>query len=82
MEITAEEIYGIVTEEANVPRESLQDDAQLASLGIASLDVIGISFLLEDRFGLVLDPNDLTVTSTVGDLVEKIQGLAKAKSPA
>ena len=79
MAITQEEIYNVIVEEANVSIEALVDDTPLASLGIASLDVIGISFILEDRYGLILDPNAISPTSTVGDLVRGIQALEQAK---
>ena len=76
MTITPEDILNIITDEANVPIEDLKLDAKLSSLGIASLDVIGISFTLEDRFDVILDPSELTEESTVGDIVMKVQALA------
>ena len=79
--ISQEAICEIISNEANVPVEALKEDVRLASLDIASLDLIGVSFVIEDRFGLVLNPDGLTEQSTVGDLIGQIQALAAVKAP-
>ena len=82
MQLSDDTIRGIVSDEANIPLEALGGDVRLSSLGIASLDLIGVSFVIEDRFDLVLDPDGLTEDSTVGDLIGKVQALAAAKTAA
>lgn len=46
---TEEDIYQIIAAEAPVGRDALDPDATLESLGIASLDVISVLFVLEEQ---------------------------------
>ena len=73
---TEEDIYQIIAAEAPVGRDALNPDATLASLGIASLDVISVLFAVEDRFGLIIETSEFETVKTLKDFVGVI--LAKA----
>lgn len=76
MAITADDILDLVAEEAPVERDALDPAATLESLGVASLDMISVLFSLEDRFGLVVETEDVKDAKTLGDFVAVV--LAKA----
>lgn len=84
MEISEADILAVFESETNVDGSRLTPSATLQSLDIASLDLIGVSFALEDKFGLVLDASEFADCATLGDAVEKIQaaGRAEAQSPS
>ena len=42
-------------------------------LGLDSLDVVELSFDLEDRYGISLDPEKLSTIKTVADLYAEIE---------
>ena len=74
--LTADDVLDLVAEEAPVDRATLDRDATLDSLGIASLDVISVLFALEDRFGVVVEQTDVEGCKTLGQFVDAV--LAKA----
>ena len=76
MAITADDILDLVAEEAPVERDALDPSATLESLGVASLDMISVLFSLEDRFGLVVETEEIAEAKTLGDFVRIV--LAKA----
>jgi acyl carrier protein len=58
----------------------LVPSATFADLDIASLDIISVSFAIEDKFGLVVEPEAFADCTCLGDVVSMIQaqGVAKA----
>ena len=44
-----EEIYDIVSDKADVPREKLEREARLDDLEIESLDIVEIIFAIEEK---------------------------------
>lgn len=75
---TADGIRAVIAEEARIAPERLTDDATLAGLEIASLDLVSILFAIEDRFGVEVMPEEAAGTATLGDFV----ALVLAKDPA
>ena len=63
MDISEADILAVFEEETNVDSAKLQPSATLASLDIASLDLIGVSFALEDKFGWRRTPSPPAPTS-------------------
>jgi acyl carrier protein len=59
MAITAEDVLTIISEEVPIDRARLDPAATLESLDIASLDMISVMFALEDKFGLVIEQEDV-----------------------
>ena len=80
MTLTADDVLDTIAEEAPVTRAELRPSATLESLGIASLDVISVLFELEDKFGVVVEQDDVKTVSTLQDFVDVV--LAKAGSGA
>jgi acyl carrier protein len=69
---TRDDVITIVAEEARIDVAKLSPTATLLSLGIASLDVISVLFGIEDRFGVVIAPEDFASCDTVGEFVDII----------
>ena len=79
MAITTDEVLDVVSKEASVDRSLLKPEATLESLGIASIDVVSIVFELEDRFGLIVQPEDFGEAKTLQDVVDVV--IAKSEAP-
>ncbi len=78
MAITADQILDVISEEVPIDRAQLNPEATLESLNIASLDMISVMFALEDKYGLIIEQNDLADAKTLADLI----AVAQAKSAA
>jgi acyl carrier protein len=79
---TLETLQEILIDEFNLTRERVGPDAELAALGVDSLDLLELMFKIEDRYKLAIRddvPNDLT---TVRDVVCFIDRLLAAQSKA
>ncbi len=63
---------------ASVPGDPARivPEAKLRALDLSSLDLITALFEIEDRFGVIVAPEDVADASTVGDVIET--ALAKA----
>ncbi len=77
MALTAEDVLDAISTETTIPRDKLTPDATLASLDIASLDVIGVAFSIEDEFGLMVDQDAFKGAQTVQDFVDVFLTQAK-----
>jgi acyl carrier protein len=76
---TLETLQDILIEEFDLTRERVAPDAELAALGVDSLDLLELMFKIEDRYKLAIRddaPNDLT---TVRDVVRFIDRLLAAQ---
>ncbi len=76
MTITADDVLAIISEEVPIDRAQLDPSATLDSLNIASLDMISVMFALEDKFGLVIEQDDVKDAKTLQDFLDAV--LAKA----
>ena len=76
--VTDDDVKAILAEEARVPVESLREDATLDSLGVASIDVISSLFTLEDRYGVVVQTEDLEGVTTLGGFLRVVREKAAA----
>ncbi len=70
MALTADDVLEAISSETTIDRARLAPDATLESLDIASLDIIGVAFAIEDRFGLTVDQEDFKGARTVSDFVD------------
>lgn len=70
MAITPDDVLDAIADEAPIPRADLKPEATLESLGIASLDVISVLFVLEDRFGVVIEQDDIKGVTTLQDFID------------
>jgi acyl carrier protein len=76
MAITAEDVLTIISDEVPIDRGLLDPTATLESLNIASLDMISVMFALEDKFGVVIEQDDVKDAKTLQDFLDAV--LAKA----
>ena len=53
--------------------KNVAETKSLKDLGLDSLDVVELSFDLEDRYGISLDPEKLSTIKTVADLYAEIE---------
>ena len=81
MKIAAEDILAIFATEANIEPDKFTPSSTMESLGIASLDIIGVSFAIEDKYGLVVDAEAFAKCLSLQDVIEMIQAQA-ALTPA
>lgn len=77
---TLESIQDILIKEYSLTRAQLAPDAQLAALGVDSLGLIELMFLVEERLGVTLPDDKGPTLNTVGDLVIYIDHLQKSKA--
>ncbi len=78
MTITADDVLAIISEEVPIDRGLLDPSATLESLNIASLDMISVMFALEDKYGLVIEQDDVKDAKTLQDFLTAV--LAKASA--
>ena len=78
MAITTDEVLDVVSKEASIDRAVLKPEATLETLGIASIDMVSIVFELEDRFGLIVQPEDFAQARTLQDVVDVV--IAKSET--
>ena len=82
MAISADEILDIISEEVPIDRAQLQPEATLEALNIASLDMISVMFALEDKFGVIIEQNDVAETKTLADFIAVVQAKADPQAAA
>jgi acyl carrier protein len=75
-EVSAEQIGPFVVEElsklAEVEQSELTHDAKLEELDVDSLDLVELGQVVEDRYGIQLEREDMKDVSTVGDVIDVI----------
>ena len=62
------DLLDIIAKEALVDRAALVKDATLEDLGIQSIDVISVLFEIEEKYGIVLEPEDFPKMTTLGEM--------------
>jgi acyl carrier protein len=72
---TLETLQDILIDEFDLKREQLTPDAELAALGVDSLDLLELMFKIEDRYKLAIRDDVPTTLTTVNDVVAYIDGL-------
>ena len=77
-----DELFDVISKEALIDRATLTRDANLEDLGIASLDVISVLFEVEERFGIVVEVDELGDCKTLGQLMDKLKARAEATASA
>lgn len=73
-----EEILALIAQETGLPREDLDMDAPLATLDIASIDMVSLLFEMEDRYGVEIEPDQIAPEMTLGQLVRRIRDKTEA----
>jgi acyl carrier protein len=69
-----EKVKNLLIEELSVKAEEITPTAELAGdLGINSLDLADLVLQCEERFGVVIDDDQVHTFITVGDIVEFLE---------
>ena len=69
-----EELKKFLVEELRIDEVKITMDAALASeLGINSIELADLVYLCEEKFGIVIDDEDLHNFNTVGDIVKYLE---------
>jgi acyl carrier protein len=79
MGATEMDLIDIIASEATVERGELTRDAVLADLGIQSLDVISVLFEIEERYGVVIEEEEMPRTASLGEVIDYL--LARINAP-
>jgi len=78
MAITADDILTIISEEVPIDRALLDPSATLDSLNIASLDMISVMFALEDKFGVIIEQDDVKEAKTLQEFIDAVISKSQA----
>jgi acyl carrier protein len=78
MGATESELLDIMAAEALVERAALKRDAVFADLGFQSLDVVSVLFEIEERYGVVIEEEEMPPITTLGDVVDYLLGRINA----
>ncbi|WP_395396819.1 phosphopantetheine-binding protein [Novosphingobium sp. BL-8A] len=70
--MTYEDAIALIARETGLPPDRLQPEATFATLDISSIDIVSMLFELEDKFGVELQPEELTREMTMRQLLERI----------
>lgn len=79
MGATETDLIDIIASEATVERAELTRNAVLADLGIQSLDVISVLFEIEERYGVVIEEEEMPRTASLGEVIDYL--LARINAP-
>jgi len=73
---TVEEIVvGLIAQQKGVDAASVTPGAELAGLGMTSLDAITLAYELEEALGVEIPDSDLDSLHTVQDLIDGVHRL-------
>ncbi len=68
----------LLVEELQINRKDITLDAELSNdLGINSIELADLVMLCEDKFGIVIEDDDIRGFTTVGDVVKYLESLNK-----
>lgn len=70
--MTYEDAIALIARETGLSPERLQPEATFATLDISSIDIVSMLFELEDKFGVELQPEELSREMTMRQLLERI----------
>jgi acyl carrier protein len=79
---TLQTLRNILFKDYGVPRDQVDADAVLTTLGLDSLSVLELMFKIEDQFQVKILQDTPTDLVTVGDVVSFIDGLLATKMTA
>lgn len=84
MSDVAKEVIAIIADKADPGHGEVKMSDSLTDLGIDSLSVVELTFLLEEKFDVEIpfNANSDIEAKTVADLVNAVEGLIAAKARA
>lgn len=73
-----EQFVNLLVDELQIERDEISMDAELSNdLGINSIELADLVMLCEDRFGVNIEDDDIRGFTTVGDVVNYLEGIGK-----
>ena len=76
--IMLDKFADLLVEELQINRKDITLDAELSNdLGINSIELADLVMLCEDKFGIVIEDDDIRGFTTVGDVVKYLETLNK-----
>ena len=73
-----EKFVEVLVEELQIDRDEITMEADLSNdLGINSIELADLVMICEDKFGIVIDDDDIRKFATVGDVVKYLESLNK-----
>ena len=73
-----DEIVALIAQETGLPQDRLDMDAQLKTLDISSIDMVSLLFEVEDRYGVEIEPEQVSPDMTLGQLIQRIRDKSEA----
>jgi len=70
MSFGRQDILEIVAEESGLDQEKLREDTKLSELDISSIDLASAIFSIEEKLGVVIEPDDIPREATLGELID------------
>ncbi|MEG3090243.1 acyl carrier protein [Sphingomonas sp. PB1R3] len=70
MSVGRQDILEIVAEESGLDEEKLREDTKLSELDISSIDLASAIFSIEEKLGVVIEPDDIPREATLGELID------------
>ena len=75
-QIMLDKFADLLVEELQINRKDITLDAELSNdLGINSIELADLVMLCEDKFGIVIEDDDIRGFTTVGDVVKYLESL-------
>jgi acyl carrier protein len=65
-------IIDCIAEFGEIDRSEILPSSLLESLDVDSLDLVEIAQILEERFGVVIEPDHMKGVTTVGDAIDAV----------
>jgi acyl carrier protein len=70
---TREVVFGKLSEQMGVSKESIKDETTFLEMGADSLDMVEFSMDVEDTFNITINPADMENIKNVGQAIEFIE---------
>ena len=71
-----EKFVNLLVEELQINRDDITMESELSGdLGINSIELADLVMICEDKFGIVIEDDDIRKFSTVGDVVSYLETL-------
>lgn len=77
MTVSREAVIKIIADESGLDPAKLVPEASLTDLDISSIDVASAMFALEEEFGIVIEPDDISRDFTLGQFIDHVMSLSE-----
>ena len=82
MAATESDLIEIIAKESLMDKSKLVRGALLADLGIQSIDLISILFVIEEKYGTVIEEAEFPKAETLGDMLDYLSAKISAETAA